>query len=202
MAREIPFLPGATTVGVVCKEGVVIASEKRVAYGYLVLSKAGKKVFKITDHVGTACAGLVGDMQVLAMEAAAYARLHSLECNRAVMVSSVAKMVANLLFERRFFPLLTQTIIGGVDETGAHIFVLDPLGSVIPDKYACVGSGAEVAMGILESNYREDLSIQEAKDLVIRSIKTAASRDVQSGEGVDILLITNTGIKEETLHFK
>ena len=202
MAREFPYLPGATTVGMVCKEGVVLASEKRVAYGYLVLSKAGKKVFKITDKVGAACAGLVGDMQILAREAAAYANLHSLECGRPISVNAVAKIVANLLFERRLFPLLTQTIIGGVDGEGSHLYVLDPLGSVIPDKYASVGSGAEIATGILEANYRDGLSIEEAKELVFRSIRAAVSRDVQSGDGVDFLLITNDGTKEESVEFR
>ncbi|MEM2915158.1 MAG: proteasome subunit beta, partial [Candidatus Bathyarchaeia archaeon] len=133
MSHEIPFLPGATTVGVIFNKGVILASEKRVAYGYFILSKAGKKVFIITDKIGVACAGLVGDMQLLSMEAAAYAKLHALECRRPVSVNSVAKVIANLLFERRFFPLLTQTIIGGVDSTGPHLYVLDPLGSVIPD---------------------------------------------------------------------
>jgi proteasome beta subunit len=201
-AREFLYLPGATTVGVVCKDGVVLASEKRVAYGYLVLSKTGKKVFKITDKIGAACAGLVGDMQILAREAAAYANLHSLECRRPIAVNAVAKIVANLLFERRLFPLLTQTIIGGVDSEGPHLYVLDPLGSVIPDKYASVGSGAEIATGILEANYRDDLPIDDAKNLVLRSIKAAVSRDVQSGDGVDFLLITDDGTKEESIEFK
>ncbi|RJX16603.1 archaeal proteasome endopeptidase complex subunit beta [Candidatus Bathyarchaeota archaeon] len=194
-------MPGATTIGLVFNGGVILASEKRVAYGYLVLSKTGKKVFRITDKVGAACAGLVGDMQILAREAAAYASLHSLECRRPITVNAVAKVMANLLFERRLFPLLTQTIIGGVDDEGPHLYVLDPLGSVIPDKFASVGSGAEIATGILETEYRENLNVEEAKNLVLRSIKAAVARDIQSGEGVDLLVITNDGMKEESMGF-
>ena len=201
MSRETLPIPGATTVGLVFNGGVILASEKRVAYGYLVLSKAGKKVFRITDKVGAACAGLVGDMQILAREAAAYASLHSLECRRPITVSAVAKVMANLLFERRLFPLLTQTIIGGVDDEGPHLYVLDPLGSVIPDKFASVGSGAEIATGILETEYRENLNVEEAKNLVLRSIKAAVARDIQSGDGVDFLVITNDGMKEESIGF-
>ncbi len=201
MSRETLPIPGATTVGLVFNGGVILASEKRVAYGYLVLSKAGKKVFRITDKVGAACAGLVGDMQILAREAAAYASLHSLECRRPITVSAVAKVMANLLFERRLFPLLTQTIIGGVDNEGPHLYVLDPLGSVIPDKFASVGSGAEIATGILETEYKENLNAEEAKNLVLRSIKAAVARDIQSGDGVDFLVITNDGMKEESIGF-
>lgn len=201
MSRETLPIPGATTVGLVFNGGVILASEKRVAYGYLVLSKAGKKVFRITDKVGAACAGLVGDMQILAREAAAYASLHSLECRRPITVNAVAKVMANLLFERRLFPLLTQTIIGGVDNEGPHLYVLDPLGSVIPDKFASVGSGAEIATGILETEYKENLNAEEAKNLILRSIKAAVARDIQSGDGVDFLIITNDGMKEESIGF-
>jgi proteasome beta subunit len=202
MAHQIPFLPGATTIGVVCKNGVILASEKRVAYGYLVLSKAGKKVFKVTDRIGTACAGLVSDMQNLARQAAAYTFLHTVDSNRATSVNAVAKLMANILFERRLFPLLTQTIVGGIDDEGPRIYVLDPLGSVLPDKYACVGSGTEIAIGIIETEYREDMTVEEAKDLVLRSLKVAASRDVQSGDGADLLIITPEGTVEETVDIK
>lgn len=199
---EYYFLPGATTLGVTCSDGVILASEKRVAYGYLVLSKAGKKVFKITPKIGAACAGLVADMQILSKEVAAYSTLHTLDSNRPTTVVAAAKVMANLLFERRLFPLLTQTIIGGVDADGPSVYVLDPLGSLLKDNYACVGSGAEIAMGVLESGYKEGMGVDEAKGLVLKSIKAAVARDVQSGDGIDLLIITQNGIKEETLDFK
>jgi proteasome beta subunit len=97
--------------------------------------------------------------------------------------------------------LITQTIIGGLDEEGPSIYVLDVLGSVIPDKYSAVGSGAEIAMGVLEQGYKEDLSLKEAKDLVTRAIKSAIARDVMSGDGVDFLIITDKGIDEESMKF-
>lgn len=195
------FIPGATTIGVVCPDGVILASEKRVSYGYLVVSRVGKKVFKITDRIGAACAGLVSDMQILIREAEAYANLFRLDANRPISVRSAAKVMSNLLFGRRLFPLITQTIIGGMDEEGASIYVLDVLGSVIPDKYSAVGSGAEIAMGVLEQGYKEDLSLKEAKDLVSRAIKSAIARDVMSGDGVDFLIITDKGINEESIKF-
>jgi proteasome beta subunit len=198
---EYLWIPGATTIGVVCKDGVILASEKRVSYGYLVVSKGGKKVFKITDYIGAACAGLVSDMQILVREVEAYANLFSLDVGRTISVRSAAKLMSNLLFERRLAPLITQTIVSGVDEEGASLYVLDVLGSVIPDKYAVVGSGTEIAMGVLEEGYREDLTMEEAKDLVVRSIKSAISRDIMSGDGIDFLLITKEGISEESIKF-
>jgi proteasome beta subunit len=195
------WVPGATTVGVVCTDGVILASEKRVSYGYLVVSKGGKKVFKITDKIGAACAGLVSDMQILVREVEAYAKLFSLDVGRNISVRSAAKLMSNLLFSRRLAPLITQTIVGGIDEEGSSIYVLDVLGSVIPDKYAVVGSGTEIAMGVLEEGYREDLTVKEAKDLVVRAIKSAISRDIMSGDGIDFLIITKDGIAEESMKF-
>lgn len=200
--REMPFIPGATTLGVICKDGVILASEKRVSYGYLILSKTGKKVFAITPKVGAACAGLVSDMQILINEVAAYAHLFELDYGRPIPVKSTAKLMSNLLFQGRFFPLLTQTIVGGMDDGGPSLFVLDPLGSLIPDKFAAVGSGAEIAIGVIESSYKDGLTVEEARDIVLRAIRSAISRDVSSGDGVDLLVITKEGTREEYKPFK
>jgi len=195
------YVPGATTLGIVCSDGVILASEKRVSYGYMVVSRVGKKVFKITDKIGAACAGLVSDMQILVREVEAYANLFRLDARRMLPVKSAAKVMSNLLFNRRLFPLITQTIVGGMDEEGASIYVLDVLGSLLPDKYAAVGSGAQIAVGVLEEEYKENMSMEEAKQLMIRAIKSAISRDVMSGDGVDLLMITKEGIKEESIKF-
>ena len=195
------WMPGATTVGVVFHDGVILASEKRVAYGYLIVSKGVKKVFKITDQIGVACAGLVGDMQILAREVEAQASLYDMDTGRKIPVRSAAKLMANILFNRRYAPLITQTIVGGLDEEGPSLFVLDVLGSLIPDKYAVVGSGTELAIGVLEEGYKESLKLKEAKELVTRAIKSAISRDVMSGDGIDFLIITKEGVAEETVKF-
>jgi proteasome beta subunit len=195
------WIPGATTIGVVCANGIILASEKRVTYGYLVVSKGVKKVFKITDQIGAACAGLVGDMQILTREVEAQASLFSMDVGRKISVRSAAKLMSVILFNRRYAPLITQTIVGGLDEEGPSLYVLDVLGSLIPDKYAVVGSGTEIAMGVLEEGYKEELSIEEAKALVTRAIKSAISRDAMSGDGIDFLIITKDGITEEAIKF-
>jgi proteasome beta subunit len=195
------FIPGATTVGVTFKDGVILASEKRVSYGYLVVSKTGKKVFKITDHIGAACAGLVSDMQVLVREVLAYGNLFSLDVGRPISVRAVSKLMSNILFNRRLGPLITQTIVGGIDEEGPSLYSLDPLGSVLPDKYTVVGSGTEIAIGVVEEGYKENMGADEAKELVLRAMKSAISRDIMSGDGIDFLIITKDGIHEESMKF-
>ncbi len=195
------WVPGATTIGLTFKDGVLLASEKRISYGYLVVSKTGKKVFKITEHIGAACAGLVSDMQVLVREVEAYGNLFKLDVGRAISVRSAAKLMSNLLFNRRLAPLITQTIVGGIDSEGASLYSLDPLGSVLPDKYTVVGSGTEIAMGVVEEGYKDNMNLQEARDLVTRAMKSAISRDIMSGDGIDFLIITKQGIQEESIKF-
>ncbi|MBS7637377.1 archaeal proteasome endopeptidase complex subunit beta [Candidatus Bathyarchaeota archaeon] len=191
-------LQGATTVGLVCRDGVILASEKRVSWGHLVMSRSGKKVFKIAPNIGLAFAGLVSDMQALTREASAYTALYRLENNRPIPVRALAKLIANILFERRLFPLLMETLVGGLDEEGPAVYSLDPLGSVIPDKFVSVGSGAAIAMGLLEANYRDGLTLEEGAALALQAIKSAAARDAVSGDGVDMLIISEKGIEERT----
>jgi proteasome beta subunit len=200
-AQGTTWVPGATTLGLVCKDGVILASEKRVSYGYFIASKGGKKVFKITDKIGAACAGLVSDMQVLVRDVAANANLFSMDVGRAISVRAAAKLMSNILFNRRMAPLITQTIVGGIDDEGPSLWVLDVLGSVLPDDYAVVGSGTEIAMAVIEEGYNKDLTVAEAKPLVARAIKSAISRDAMSGDGIDLLVITKEGVTEETTKF-
>jgi proteasome beta subunit len=191
------YMPGATAVGITFNDGVVIASEKRIAYGNFLVSKTTKKTFPLTDKVGAACAGLVADMQILALQIRALTKIRKMELKRDVPPNSVAKMISNLMYERRYFPLLTQVIVGGIIDKPA-IYTLDPLGSVLPDEYAAVGTGAEMALGVLDPQFKEGMSEKDAVDLAIRSIKAATMRDSFSGDGIDVLVITKQGIKEFT----
>ena len=195
------FMPGATAVGIIFNDGVVLAAEKRVSFGTYVVSRSGKKVFKITEKVGATCAGLVADMQILMRQIEALARLRALDTRREVAPNSIGKLISVMLFERRYFPLLTQIIVGGIDPytDKPAIYTLDPIGSILPDEYAAVGTGAEMAIGVIESMYRQGMSEQEARDLAIRAIKAAVARDAASGDGADMLMITKNGCKEESI---
>ncbi len=188
---------GATAAGIVCKNGVVLGSEKRIAYGYTILSKAGKKVFKITNYLGIACAGLVSDMQLIARSLMAEANLYELDYKRPMPVKSLAKLLSVILYNRKQMPYITETIVAGIDSSGPHLFVLDPLGSLIEDKYAAVGSGSTLAISIIEAGYRADMSVEEGEELIIRAIKAAIERDAISGDGIDILSITSKGANEK-----
>lgn len=191
------FFPGATAVGISYENGVLLASEKRVSFGNFIVNKNTKKTFVITDKVGAACAGMVADMNVLARQVSALATIRKLEIRRDVPPNSIAKLMSVIMFERRYFPLLTQVIVGGFDSK-SHIYTLDPLGSLLPDEYAAVGSGAEMALGILDAQYSSTLNEEEALKLAIKAIRSSAQRDASSGDGIDILSIGDKGSREES----
>jgi len=191
------YMPGATAVGITFNEGVVFASERRIAYGNFVVSKTTKKTFVITPHVGAACAGLVADMQILSLQIAALAKIRRMEIKRDVPPNTVAKMMSNMMYERRFFPLLTQVIVGGLVGKPT-IYTLDPLGSVLPDDYAAVGTGAEMALGVLDPQYKKDLTEAQAVELAVKSVRAASMRDSASGDNIDVLVMNKDGAKETT----
>ena len=187
---------GATTVGLKAVGGVVLASEKRVSYGFTVTSKSAKKVFTITDYLGIACAGLIGDMQAIARSLRAEVRLYELDANRRMPIKAAAKLLANILFGQRDRPLISETLVGGLDETGPHLYVLDTIGSLIEDDYASLGSGSTIAIGVIESNYKKDLSLEDAKSLAVKAVRAAIERDALSGDGIDVLAISDRGVEE------
>lgn len=188
-------MPGATAVGITYNNGVLLASERRISYGNFVVNKNTKKTFTVTDHVGAACAGMVADMEVLVRQVSALSKIRRLETRRDIQPNSVAKLMSVIMFERRYFPLLTQVIVGGIN-TRPEIYTLDPLGSVLPDRYAAVGTGAEMALGVMDADYSESLDEEKATSLALRAIRSSIQRDSASGDGIDMLIINQEGKKE------
>jgi proteasome beta subunit len=192
------FMPGASVVGISYSDGVILAADKRISFGNFVVNKNIKKTFTVTDYVGAACAGMVADMQVLVRQVEALAKIRKLETRREVAPNSIAKLMSVIMFERRYFPLLTQVIVGGINEK-PEIYTLDPLGSVLPDDYAAVGTGAEGALGIMDAEFKPNMSEDKVKELASRAIRSAVQRDAASGDGIDILYMTRSGHREETV---
>ena len=187
---------GTTTLGMVCKDGVVIATETRATMGTLIAHKTTKKLYQIDKHLALATAGLVGDLQVLTRYLKAEANLYRLKRNIKMPVKSAATLMSNILNQRKFFPYFVQLILGGFDDTGGYVYSLDAAGGAIPDKYTSAGSGSPYVFGVLEDNYKDDLLTNEGIDLAIRAISAAKNRDSASGGRIDIVVITKDGFKE------
>jgi proteasome beta subunit len=187
---------GTTTIGVVCKDGVILASDTRVTMGFFVAHKQGKKVYKIDDHIGMTIAGSVADAQKVIDIITANAQLYKINLNRPMPISSAARVTSNLLFSAR--GLMAQILVGGVDETGPHIFNLDPFGSITEDKMTSTGSGSPLALGVLEDKFREDMTVAEALPVIAKAVNAAMKRDIASGNNYNIIVIDKNGYRELT----
>ncbi len=186
---------GTTTLGIVCKEGVVMATETRATMGHLIAHKATKKLYKIDEHLGLATAGLVGDLQVLARYLSAESNLYRLKRDSKIPVESAATLMSNIMNQRKFMPYYVQLILGGFDSKGGHVYSLDAAGGAIPDKYTSGGSGSPYVFGVLEDLFREDLTLDEGINIAIRAIGAAKRRDSASGGMTNIAVITKDGFK-------
>lgn len=196
MAPEDLKKTGTTTLGMVCKEGVVIATEQRATMGTLIAHKATKKLYKIDEHLALATAGLVGDLQVLARYLNAEANLYRLKRTVRMPVKSAATLMSNIMNQRKFAPYYVQLILGGYDNTGGYVYSLDAAGGAIPDKYTAGGSGSPYVFGVLEDNYKDDITADEGIDLAVRAITAAKNRDSASGGMISVAVITKEGFKE------
>ncbi|MBS7623139.1 archaeal proteasome endopeptidase complex subunit beta [Candidatus Bathyarchaeota archaeon] len=187
---------GTTTIGVVCKDGVVLATDTRATMGYFIAHKRAKKVYPIADHLAMTIAGAVGDAQAVVDILKANAELYRLQSGVVMPVSAAARLVANILFSARLTPLLLQALIGGVDSAGPRIFALDPLGSVTEETCVSTGSGSPIAYGVLESQFREGMAVKDAVPVVLKAVTSAMKRDAASGDSFDVAMVTRDGYRE------
>lgn len=189
-------LKGTTTVGVVCSDGVILSSDTRVTMGTFIAHKKGKKIYKIDDHIAMTISGSVADAQQVVDILTANARLYKMNFGRPISIKAASRLVANLLFSSRYAPLIAQILIGGVDDTGSHVFSLDPLGSLTEEKCVSTGSGSPVAYGVLEDKYREGVSTKELLPIVVHAVKAAMKRNTATGDSFDVTIIDKEGYRE------
>jgi len=191
-------LKGTTTIGIVCNNGVVLASDTRVTMGSYVAHKRGKKIYRIADHLAMTISGSVADAQRTVDILTANAQLYKLNIGRPMPISSAARFIANLLFSSRYAPLIAQVLIGGVDDTGSHVFSLDPFGSLTEEKCVATGSGSPIAYGVLEDKFKEDMSAEQILPVIVKAVGSAMKRDSASGDSFNIAVIDEKGYRELT----
>ena len=176
---------GTTTVGIVCKDCVILASESKSTLGYLISSKTAQKVYQIDDRMAVTTAGSSGDAQALVRLIQAEINIYKLSRNNEITVNATATLLSNILQSARWYPYWAMLILGGVDNAGGHVYSIDPIGGVEEDKYSSTGSGSPIAYGVLEDSFREGLTKDEGVRLAVRAIRSARERDIFSG-GRDI----------------
>ena len=184
---------GTTTVGLVCTDGIVMATEMRATMGNLIGHKTTQKLFKISDNMALTVAGLVGDAQMLARWLSAEVKLYELKTGTTMSLRAASTLMANIMNGRRYMPFWVQLLLGGIDSEGGHVYSLDAAGGSIPDKFQTTGSGSPFVYGVLEDRFIEDLSVEQGKELGVRALTAAMKRDSASGDGISMCVIDSNG---------
>lgn len=191
---------GTTTVALVCKEGIVLAADKRVTSGYLIAYKKFEKIARITDNIAVTMAGTVSDIQLLTKLIRAELQLKKIRTGRECTVKEATNLLASLVYQNirklSLIPGISHFIVGGVDNSGLYAYDVGADGSVTEcDDYTSSGSGSVMAYGVLETLYKKDISVDEGVKLAAKAINAAVQRDIASGNGINIISITKAGVK-------
>jgi proteasome beta subunit len=193
---------GTTTVGIMCKDGIVMAADKRAVLGMSIIGdKKVDKVFKIADNIAVTIAGTVSDAQLITKLIKAELRLKKVRTGKNSSIKETANLLGTIVYQniRKFSPILgiTGFLLGGSDNTGFRLYEIGPDGSVLEqDEYTTDGSGMVMAFGVLDTLYKKDMSIADGIKLAVKAINAAMQRDTATGEGIDVYTITKEGIKK------
>jgi len=193
---KLKYLKGTTTVGLACRDGVVFATDSRATMGYFVASKQARKVFKITDTIGATTAGGVADTQSLVNTLRAEAGYYLMREGIPIGVRASARLVANIVHAYSLFPYIANLLVGGTDASGPRLFFVDLDGALTEETMIATGSGSPVAYGVLETEFREGMSIEEASPIVIKAVRTAIKRDIATGNEITVAAINKRGYRE------
>ncbi len=190
---EEKILHGTTTVGLKAKDGVVLCADMRASAGYFIANNNTMKIQKIDDHAGMTMAGGVADAQNITDILRYHANLHRIEKQEPIPIKSLTRLTSLIFHQNRGYPFIADILVGGYDNDGPALFNIDMFGSVEEKNYVTTGSGSPVAYGLLEEEFREELTVEEAKVIALRAVKAAITRNIGTGDGINVSIIDKNG---------
>jgi proteasome beta subunit len=194
---------GTTIVAIKFKNGVLIASDRQTTAGMMVYHKETQKLHQITDNILMGAAGLVGDIQALVKILQANLKLKYLRSKNQPTAEEAASFLSTLMNYYKWFPFFSEVIVVGKDNDDYNIYSIDEAGGLEKfDNFTSTGSGMVFALGVLETEYKENMSEEEAKELAKRAILAAIKRDLGTGYGIEVWTLTSEGLKKELYEVK
>ncbi|MBU1245921.1 MAG: proteasome subunit beta [Nanoarchaeota archaeon] len=192
---------GTTTVGLVCKDGIVLVADKRSSAGYMIANKKETKIHKISDDMAVTMAGLVSDAQLIIKLVKAELRLKKIRTGNEATVKQAANLLGGILYQNirkmSMVPGIVAFLLGGKDNTGFKLYELGLDGSItFRDDYCSTGSGSPYAYGVLETLYIKDMTTQQGIEVALKALNAALQRDMPTGDGIDVFTITNEGVRK------
>ena len=192
---EEKILHGTTTVGIKASDGVVLCADMRASAGYFIANNNTMKIQQIDDHAGMTMAGGVADAQNITDILRYHANLHRISKNEPIPIKSLVRLSSLIFHQNRGYPFIADILVGGYDKNGPALYNIDMFGSVEEKTYVTTGSGSPVAYGLLEEEYRDDLNVQDAKLLALRAVKAAITRNIGTGDGINVSIIDKDGFR-------
>ena len=192
---EEKILYGTTTVGIKAKDGVVLCADMRASAGYFIANNNTMKIQKIDEHAGMTMAGGVADAQNITDILRYHANIHRIEKQEPIPIKSLTRLTSLIFHQNRGYPFIADILVGGYDNAGPALFNIDMFGSVEEKTYVTTGSGSPVAYGLLEEEYRDDLTVEEAKVIALRAVKAAITRNIGTGDGINVSIIDKDGFR-------
>ncbi|MBE43875.1 MAG: proteasome endopeptidase complex, archaeal, beta subunit [Thaumarchaeota archaeon] len=191
-------LHGTTTVGIKCSDGTVLATDTRATAGFLYIAhRHVKKIQKIDNHIAMTIAGGVAEAQNVGDILRYHANIYKLQNRIPMPLKSCARLASNMFFSQRYpVPYMVEILVGGHDQEGPIIYNVDLFGSLNKEKFMATGSGSPVAYGILESEYKEGMSVEDGSKVAARAIAAAIRRNAGTGDGIDVAIIDTNGYRE------
>lgn len=186
---------GTTTIGIVCKDCIVLAADRRATAGTMIVNKNIDKVRPVTKHIAITTAGSVSDIQLLFKYLSAELKLKEMRMGRETSVKEAANLLSAWVYNLiRSSYGIAHFLVGGFDPSGPRLFDIYPDGSSTEiDDYITSGSGSVFALGVLESKYKKNLSREESVKLAIDAMNASLARDSASGNGINVYVIDKNG---------
>ena len=192
---EEKILLGTTTVGLKAKDGVVLCADMRASAGYFIANNNTMKIQKIDDHAGMTMAGGVADAQNITDILRYHANIHQIQKQEPIPIKSLTRLTSLIFHQNRGYPFIADILVGGYDHDGPALFNIDMFGSVEEKIYVATGSGSPVAYGLLEEEFRQELTVEEVKVIAVRAVKAAITRNIGTGDGINVSIIDKNGFR-------
>jgi len=189
------ILHGTTTVGIKATDGVVLCADMRASAGYFIANNNTMKIQKIDEHVGMTMAGGVADAQNITDILRYHANMHRIQKHEPIPIKSLTRLTSLIFHQNRGYPFIADILVGGYDNAGPALYNIDMFGSAEEKNYVTTGSGSPVAYGLLEEEYHDDLTVEEAKVIALRAVKAAIMRNIGTGDGINIAIIDKNGFR-------
>ncbi len=193
---------GTSIVGIVCRDGIVLAADRQSTVGTIAVSKDTKKLTKINEYLIFAGTGVSSDIEMLRKIVKAELRLKQLKSKQRPTVKEGANLIGMLAYrnirQMSMIPFIAGSLVAGYNEDGSfELYTIEPAGTVnkVKDYDANLSSGMPFILGLLERRYNKDMTTKQATELSLECIKSSTQRDVGSGFGIDVFAVTKEGIK-------